>query len=240
MKDDPLVKAAVTYPVVGNTKYDEFFKKSAEMRGRLIASQAVATTTLENMKETARSEAAKGALGDSIKEVVGEQPESMWSVEETAAIIKLQRKRGEVATDRLKGFSQSVASIRELSTFHVKLPMSSTDLANQGRGLAGSVPHDFIGPAAIKAPQVTGALNDSAGWLKEAGEQAPLTAKELVRLGDAITMALEWSRLRSESDELCVTPTRSAASPEAIRRKSIMPQSYPARSRTAFVARTAG
>src|SRR6267154_1445552 len=68
MKDDPVAKANLTYPVTNVGKYDAFFKKSAEIRGSLIASQAFTTATMVNMKATARSAAAKSELGNSIKE----------------------------------------------------------------------------------------------------------------------------------------------------------------------------
>lgn len=191
MKEDPVVKASVTYPVVGNAKYDEFFKKSAEVKGSMVASRAFATATMENMKATARSAAAKGALDDSIKEVVGDKPDSNWTAEETAAIIKLERKRGAVAADQLSGIGQSAASITGLAAFLAKVPITSKDLASQGSGLAGSVRQDFTGPQAAKAPEISAALNDSAVALREAGEAAPATAKELTRLGNAIKMALE-------------------------------------------------
>jgi len=191
MKDDPVANAKVTYPVTNVGKYDDFFKKSAEVRGSLIASQAFTTTTIVNMKATARSALAKSELGNSIKEVVGDKPEGEWSIEDTATILKLQKKKGEVTSEQLKGIGQSAASIGGMSVFLAKVPTTSMELGTQAKDLAGSVSTDFSGLAATKVPEVTQALNDSRDSLTKAGEQAVVTGKELSRLGYAIKMALE-------------------------------------------------
>lgn len=191
MKDDPVAKANVTYPVTSVGKYDAFFKKSAELRASLIASQAFTTATMVNMKATARSASAKSELGNSIKEVVGDKPDSEWSIEDTATILKLQKKKGEVTSEQLKGIGQSAVSIGGMSAFLANVPLTSKDLGTQGKDLAGSVSTDFSGVAATKVPEVTQALNDSRESLTKAGEQAAVTGKELSRLGYAIKMAVE-------------------------------------------------
>jgi hypothetical protein len=191
MKDDPVAKANVTYPITNVGKYDDFFKKSAEIRASLIASQAFTTATMVNMKATARSASAKSELGNSIKEVVGDKPDGEWSIEDTATILKLQKKKGEVTTEQLKGIGQSVATIGGMSAFLAKLPIASKDLGTQAKDLAGSVSTDFSGLAVTKVPEVTQALNDSRDSLTKAGEQSVVTGKELSRLGYAIKMAIE-------------------------------------------------
>jgi len=89
------------------------------------------------MKATARSASAKSELGNSIKEVVGDKPEGEWSIEDTATILKLQKKKGEVTSEQLKGIGQSAASIGGMSVFLAKVPTTSMELGTQAKDLAG-------------------------------------------------------------------------------------------------------
>jgi hypothetical protein len=191
MTEDPVKKANVIYPVTSVGKYDAFFKKSAELKGSLIASTEFTTVTMANMKATARSAAAKSALGASIREVVGSKPESRWTVEDTGRILKLEKKKGEVTEEQMNALRQSAVSVTAMTALILKAPTTVIELATMGRELSGSVSTDFAGSELANAPKVATALTDSAGSLKEAGEQAKVAIKELSRLGAMIAMALD-------------------------------------------------
>jgi hypothetical protein len=183
MKEDPILKKQIQYKIFRERpKYNEFFKRSAQLHGNTVAAEAFAALTTEHMKDTARSAQAKGAVSTSIKEVVNDKPQKDWTPEETGAILALEKKKGELSTDQLTSLAQSAASVALLGKYLAGVPKDGNDLIKSSNSLKehfgkeGMITQGFLGAA----------LTDSVKSINDAVNQAPLTAKEITRLGAAL------------------------------------------------------
>jgi hypothetical protein len=183
MKEDPILKKQIQYKIFSDRpKYNEFFKKSAQLYGGNVAAEAFASLTTEHMKGVARSASAKGAVSTSIKEVVGDKPEKDWTPEETGAILQLEKKRGELSNDQLTSLAQSAASVALLGKYLVGVPkdgnelLKSSDSLKQNFGKEGMITQGFLGVA----------MTSSVQSINSAMKQAPETTKEIAHLGTAL------------------------------------------------------
>jgi hypothetical protein len=183
MKEDPILKKQIQYKIFADRpKYDEFFKRAAQLHGNQAAAEAFAALTTEHMKATARSAQAKGAVSTSIKEVVGDKPEKDWTPEETGAILALEQKKGELNKDQLTALGQSALSVGLLGKYLAGVPKDGNDLVKTSNsvkehfGKEGMITQGFLGAA----------LTDSLKSINDAVNQAPVTAKEITRLGAAL------------------------------------------------------
>lgn len=186
LQDDPLEKEKVEYPVTGKGNYDEFFRSSAQLHAGMIISQSATDSLTTNLKKYARSYAASKATDQNVKNIVGDSKPQDLKDDQALALLNLKKKNGELTSEETAFAGKSVASAAVLTAFLAKTPGQANDLTTQGTALTKSVPSDFSGFNAMKAPGVTAGLNQSLTNVKGASAKAPELAKSLARLSEGL------------------------------------------------------
>jgi len=188
---DPFFKQKVEYQVVGMDKYYKFFKSSAITYAGLLVGETAATATSAKLKGYARTMAAKSAVDDSVKEIMGDTPADKMSTEQSIALLKLKKKKGELSEDETKYFISSAVNIGLIAVALNTSIQNAASLIDTGKELQGSVKNDFIGMNALKLPGVTTGIANSMTQLARVPSQGVGVAKELTIMIEAMKMLSE-------------------------------------------------
>jgi|GEM_PF-3024585 len=183
---DPLEKQKVEWKATGKGNYDEFFERAALMDAGMVVSQAFTEALTTNLKGYARSFAAEKATDEAVKEIVGDTPPEKLSDEQSVALLALKKKQDKLNGEETTFVAKSLLSAAVVGSFLAKVPDDSKALAQTGAGLVQSVPSDFKGLQAVKAPIVTASLREAGSHLQDASTRAPEIAKGLARLVEAL------------------------------------------------------
>lgn len=184
---DPLEKKKVEWKPTGKSNYDEFLERAALMDAGMIVSEAFTQALTDNLKGYARSFAAEKATDQEVKRIVGDTPPEKLSEEQSVALLTLKKQQEKLNGDETAFVAKSLLSAAVVGTFLSKVPDDSKALAKTGAGLVQTVPSDFKGLQAVKAPIVTASLKEAGSHLQEAGTRAPEVAKGLARLVAGLT-----------------------------------------------------
>jgi hypothetical protein len=190
LEGDPLEKEPVEFEETGKPKYDEFLRSAAHIRAGLIVSNALVEALTTNVKSFARSYAASRVADENVKELIGETPAEEMTEDQALAVLKLQKKRGELNDDVLEFATRSAANAGQTVLYLTETASSAVTLAKTGGELSQSVQNDFTGIDVAKAPAVAEGITTAVGNLKDAGEEAPELAKRLARLGEGLKSLL--------------------------------------------------
>ena len=185
---DPFFKQKLEYQVAGVAKYDKFFKSSAITYGGLLVGKNAATTTSATLKGYARSMAAKAATDANVKEIVGDTPPDKITTEQSIALLKLKKKRGELSEDETKYFISSAANLGLIAVALNASIQNAASLADTGKELSGSAKDDFTGFNAMKLPGVISGITNSATQLAQVPSEGIGLAKELTIMIQAMQM----------------------------------------------------
>lgn len=188
--EDPLLTHEVTYSETGKADYDSFFKEAAILNASLIVSKAVSETAMGNLKASANTYASVQANDEKVKEIVGSTPMSQLSEEQVVAISKIRKERKDLSEDELKFYASTAANVALLVSYLSTAVQTAVDLAQTGSGLTERVSTDFTGMDSTKAPGVISELAESAKNLQDASSTIPELSKNLVKLGEVMTMLL--------------------------------------------------
>lgn len=183
---DPLEQQKVEWKATGKGNYDDFFEKAALMDAGMIVSSSFTEALTTNVKGYARSFAAEKATDESVKAIVGDASPEKLTEEQSIALLALKKKQEKLNGEETAFVAKSLLSAAVVGTFLAKVPDGSKALGQTGAGLVQSVPQDFKGLNALKAPIVTASLNESGKHLQEASTRAPEIAKGLTRLVEGL------------------------------------------------------
>lgn len=186
LTNDPLDKQKVEWKATGKGNYDDFFEKAALMDAGMIVSQSFTEALTTNLKGYARSFAAEKATDESVKAIVGETPPDKLTEDQSVALLALKKKQDKLNGEETAFVAKSLVSAAVVGTFLSKVPGDSKTLAQTGAGLVQSVPSDFKGLNAVKAPLVTSSLKEAGTHLQDAGTRAPELGKGLARLVEGL------------------------------------------------------
>ncbi len=183
---DPLEKKKVEWKPTGKGNYDDFLERAALMDAGMVVSEAFTQALTDNLKGYARSFAAEKATDQAVKEIVGDTPPEQLSEDQSIALLALKKKQEQLNGEETAFVGKSLLSAAVVGTFLSKVPDDSKTLAKNGAGLLQTVPSDFRGLQAIKAPIVTASLKEAGTHLQDAGTRAPEIAKGLTRLVEGL------------------------------------------------------
>ncbi|HYD42383.1 MAG TPA: hypothetical protein VEB43_16260 [Anaeromyxobacter sp.] len=183
---DPLEKKKVEWKPTGKGNYDQFLERAALIDAGLVVSEAFTQALTDNLKGYARSFAAEKATDEAVKEIVADTPPEKLSEQQSVALLTLKKKQEKLNGEETAFVAKSLLSAAVVTTFLAKVPNDSKALAQTGAGLVQTVPSDFKGLQAVKAPIVTASLKEAGSHLQDAGTRAPEIAKGLARLVEGL------------------------------------------------------
>jgi hypothetical protein len=185
--DDPVLKAQITYKTFNKKKYDEFMHNSARLHGNMVAAHSFVVLANVYVKDTARSTGGSSEIADTIKTAVGDKPDTDWTIDDSVAVLKARKAKGQLSKEQLAGLANFSTSIVGLSAFILKLPSDALDLTKRGTDLSKHVKDDF---KPLQLTDVIPALTDAIGSIKDAGDQATETANTMSKIGAALSSAI--------------------------------------------------
>jgi len=171
----------IEYKVIGEQKFDDFFKESAKIKGVIKVADIFSTNTTESLKKTAMDIAANDELKESVNSLVKNKPRAEWTLEELIAVTKLGIQRKKVSTEVLKGY---VGTGLQLGTVIVSLNKAVTiipNLLSTGQELSSAT--SSLKPTT--SPAAVSGLASSMENLKSAAENAPNMIKSLTVMSQA-------------------------------------------------------
>jgi hypothetical protein len=100
---------------IGDPQFDKFFKDAAGLDDLVRLTDVFSQNTVVLLKKTAKNAMAYEEVSDTAKKLMGSEPDSGWTVEEQAAIVKLGAKKGVIQQDVIKEYIKTGVNIELLS-----------------------------------------------------------------------------------------------------------------------------
>ena len=166
------------YSKIGEGRYDAFFRSTAVVQGLVDFDQKMTTSATGSLKKFAMSKAADEALGDAIKELVGDTPPEEWTTEQQIAVLKIADHQDKVSKDEKVYFLKTAGALTLGAAALTKALATTKSLTEEGLALQKSV-GDL---PKIKVVAATDATKHSIENLKTAAQQGPPLAEEMVVL----------------------------------------------------------
>jgi hypothetical protein len=171
----------VSYPTIGDTKYDSFFKQAAKTYGLVQVGQSATQSTGEGLKEMA-IEAAKNALiAEGVKKITGGVSSSEWTYQQEAEIVKLALKKGTMSSDKISGYATTGASLLTVVSALKQGTTTVPELLLQAASLGSGV----TSLSADKAPAATAAVATTISNLNDAKSNASKVITNITALANA-------------------------------------------------------
>ena len=171
----------VSYVQIGDPAYDDFFKASAKLNGLVLLCKGMATTATGELKKFAQSQAANAALADNIKELVGDTPKEDWSTEQSVAVLKMSKMKGQLTGAEI-GYFATTATSMGVGIFALgKGIKEAKDLLPKGADLLNNV--SSLKP--LMVPAATKGVKTSIDNLKGVVDNTPKMLEEMKVLVDA-------------------------------------------------------
>lgn len=183
--------ALIEYPIIGIATHDNFHKSTAIILMTFeVTKWMVADATL-NLKKYAQDHIAKMTMDENIAELIGDTPHDQLTVEQSAAVLNMEKERNEISEDEAAYFLKVGANLGVGVLSLTRAVKELPNLIKTGGAMIFNVGSDFkfmgipkfwaIGPA-------TKSLKESTGRLNGIKNDAPILLEDIKVLVDAFRM----------------------------------------------------
>ena len=178
------------YPKVGVKKHDEFHKSTAIILTTFEVTKWMINDATKNLKRYAQDHLAKMTMDENITELIGDTPHDQITVEQAAAVMKMEKERDNISEDETKYFVTTSVNIGvgilSLTRFGKEVPK----LIITGTAMIANVKGDFtflfVIPKFWRVPGAIKGLKESVNRLKSVKNDAPVLLEDSIVLVEAI------------------------------------------------------
>jgi len=183
--------ALVDYTLSGVEKYNEFFKSCAIIYFASNVSHAMVNDATANLKKYAQDHLSKMTMDENIEELIGDTPHDDLSIEQSTAIMRMEKERGKLSLNEKKYFVLMAGQLGIGSLVLIRGIKETPDLLKSGRNLLTDVRNDFSHngfPKFWLIPAVTQGIKESTERLNQVWKDAPVLVEDIKVLYDAFHM----------------------------------------------------
>lgn len=183
--------ALVDYTLSGVEKYNEFFKSCAIIYFASNVSHAMVNDATANLKKYAQDHLSKMTMDENIEELIGDTPHDDLSIEQSNAIMRMEKERGKLSLNEKKYFVLMAGQLAIGSLLLIRGIKETPDLLKSGRNLLTDVGEDFSHkgfPMFWLIPAVTQGIKESTERLNQVRKDAPELVEDIKILYDAFHM----------------------------------------------------
>lgn len=172
-------RSKVYYGVTGVYSYDQFFRNAAITYGGFLFGQRLFDDATGTLKRFARSKAAVAELQDEIKALTNGADTTNWSTEQSIAVLKAAKKKGEISADERFYLAATSALVAATVPVLRASVTAAPNLARQAPPLVKGAPSQLD---ILQAPAVVVSVNRSAQQLQAIPRQGTSLLESFVVL----------------------------------------------------------
>ena len=179
------------YIVSDIEKYNDFFKSSAIIAFTLDLSHSMTNDATANLKKYAQDHLAKMTMDENIEELIGDTPHDELSVEQSVAIMRMEKERDKISHNEKKYFIFMGGQIGIGSLSLLRGIKEVPTLLRRGRSLLTDVRGDFSSNGYFKfwvVPNVSKGIKESIERLNKVRQDAPVLVEDMKVLYEAFKM----------------------------------------------------
>jgi len=179
------------YVISDIEKYDDFFKSSAIISFTFDLSHSMVNEATSNLKKYAQDHLAKMTMDENIEELIGDTPHDQLGVEQSVAIMRMEKEQDRISHNEKKyfifmggqigiGFISLLRGVKEAPT-----------LLKRGRSLLYNIGDDFSSdgvPKILSISSVSEGIKESIERLNKVRQDAPVLVEDMKVLYDAFKM----------------------------------------------------
>ena len=178
----------IDYPVIGVENHDNFHKSTAIILTTYAVTKWMVDDATWNLKKYAQDHLAKIAMDTNLVELIGDTPHDQLTVEQSAAVLRMEKERDQISSDESRYFLKTTANIGigvlSLTRSVKELP----DLIKTGGSMISNVGSDFNFRGIPELWAIGGAtksLKESISRLNAVKNDAPVLLEDMKVLVDA-------------------------------------------------------
>ena len=179
------------YVVSDIEKYNEFFKSSAIISFTFNLSHSMIKDATANLKKYAQDHLAKMTMDENIEEMIGDTPHDSLSVEQSIAIMRLEKERDRISHNEKKYFIFMGGQIGIGFLALLRGIKETPSLLKQGRLLLTDIREDFSTngiPDFLAISNVSKGMIESTERLNKVRKGAPVLVEDMKVLYEAFKM----------------------------------------------------
>ena len=183
--------ALVDYSISGIEKYNDYFKSCAIIFFASNVSHAMVNGATANLKKYAQDHLSKMTMDENIEELIGDTPHDDLSIEQSTAIMRMEKERGKISLNEKKYFVLMAGQLGIGSLLLIRGIKETPNLLKRGRNLLTDVRNDFSlngFPKFWLIPAVTEGIKESTERLNQVRQDAPVLVEDIKVLYDAFHM----------------------------------------------------
>ena len=179
------------YVVSDIEKYNEFFKSTAIIAFTLDLSHSMIKDATANLKKYAQDHLAKMTMDENIEEIIGDTPHDELSVEQSVAIMRMEKERDRISHNEKKYFVFMGGQIGIGSLSLLRGIKETPKLLKRGRLLLTDIREDFYSngiPKFWTISSVSKGIKESTERLNKVRQDAPVLVEDMKVLYEAFKM----------------------------------------------------
>lgn len=176
------------YPVVGIENHNNFHKSTAIILTTYSITKEMVDDATSNLKKYAMDHIAKMTMDENIDSLIGDTPHDELTVEQSAAVLRMEKERDNISSDETKYFLSTGANLGIGVLSLIRSIQEIPDLLGNGKSMLTNVRSDFtfMGiPKFWAIPAATTSLNESIKRLNAIKNDAPVLLEDMKVLVDA-------------------------------------------------------
>lgn len=176
------------YPVVGIENHNNFHKSTAIILTTFSITKEMVDDATSNLKKYAMDHIAKMTMDENIDSLIGDTPHDELTVEQSAAVLRMEKERDNISSNETKYFLVTGANLGIGVLSLIRSIREIPDLLGNGKSMIINVRSDFtyMGIPKIWAiPAATTSLNESINRLNAVKNDAPILLEDMKVLVDA-------------------------------------------------------
>ena len=176
------------YPVVGIENHNNFHKSTAIILTTYSITREMVDDATSNLKKYAMDHIALMAMNENIDSLIGDTPHDQLTVEQSAAVMRMEKERDNISSDETKYFFLTGANLGIGMLSLARSVNEIPDLLSTGKSMITDVRSDFtyMGiPKLWAIPAATMSLNESVERLNSVKNDAPILLEDMKVLVDA-------------------------------------------------------
>ncbi|MCH7495295.1 MAG: hypothetical protein IH825_04280 [Candidatus Marinimicrobia bacterium] len=176
------------YPVVGIVNHNNFHKSTAIILTTFSITKEMVDDATSNLKKYAMDHIAKMTMDENIDSLIGDTPHDQLTVEQSAAVLRMEKERDNISSNETKYFLSTGANLGIGVLSLIRSIQEIPDLLGNGKSMITNVRSDFtyMGiPKLWAIPAATTSLNESIKRLNAVKNDAPILLEDMKVLVDA-------------------------------------------------------
>ncbi|MCH7619429.1 MAG: hypothetical protein IH880_06635 [Candidatus Marinimicrobia bacterium] len=176
------------YPVVGIENHNNFHKSTAIILTTFSITKEMVDDATSNLKKYAMDHIAKMTMDENIDSLIGDTPHDELTVEQSAAVLRMEKERDNISSNETKYFFVTGANLGIGVLSLIRSIREIPDLLGNGKSMITNVRSDFtyMGiPKFWAIPAATTSLKESINRLNAVKNDAPILLEDMKVLVDA-------------------------------------------------------